>query len=753
MAARAGVSAKAISALERGARKRPYPNTIRVLAKALMLSDEEHASLASAVPKRGDADPGTAEVTPRFAAPMPSTPLVGREREIPEILELLSETRLLTMTGTGGVGKTSLAVRVAWEAAPSFPDGVTFVALASLDDHMLVVPAIARAFGVRDTGGVDLREALSVHLQERRLLLVLDNFEHLLEAAPEIAAMVETSRHITVLVTSRAPLRVRGEREYPVQPLGLPTSTINPSMEEVLESAAGRLFVDRARAVFPAFEPTGEDAASVAAICWRLAGLPLALELAASKARFINPKGLLTRLDSALSSGWARDVPERQTTMRATLDWSHDLLSAPERSLFERLSVFADGFTLEAAGTAGAVDPFDLLGALVEQSLVTVEPQADGGMRYGMLEPVRQYAAQRLTDAGESTRTRRRHAAFFVGLSERASPELRGPRQVEWLDLLEQENGNLRAALNWALSEDEVEIAGRMVWALWLFWLLRNHYGEGRRWVETLLTRDLPPVLRPRVLHVAAAIAYTHGDYAACEEYSTEGLELSCQEGDALAEAYARCELGLVAMHRGDLEGAESHFREALPLVRRSGDEGLLPLVRAWLGTVLLVGGDHERAIPIFEEGLEQARRRGDRIGASSALYNLAQVALSSGDYDLATRLLQEGVILSEEMRDPANLAHFLEGLAVVAAALGRAETAAMHFGAAEGLLEDAGSRLYNYYAPDRSLYEHTAADLRSRLGDPAFDEALTEGRQMIFEQAVALALDEAHRDDNPTPP
>jgi predicted ATPase len=720
----------------------------------LGLSEEEHATLLAVVSRRDAPAPEVTSRVPRSTLPSPPTPLVGRGHELKEIEGSLSgsEVRLLTLTGIGGVGKTRLALEAAHEAEGNFPDGVAFVDLAPLKDPALVVPTIARSLGLREAEGQSAADALHDHLLEKRTLLVLDNFEHLLEAATEVVHLIETCRGLFVLATSRAPLLVRGELEYPVPPLELPSSIRNPTEEEVLRIPSGQLFLERARAASPSFALTSENAGTVAAICWRLGGLPLALELAAAKVRLLEPAALLPRLDQALSMTWARDLPERQRTMRATLDWSYDLLSGPGRRLFGHMSVSAGGFTLKAAEAVGAEmaeesrDPaevLDHLGALVEQSLIVVQPPKTGGeARYRMLELVREYALEKLEESGEAEEARRRHAEFFLDLAEEAEPELRGSRQVEWLERLEGENENLRVAMSWALDTDHAETATRLGWALWLFWRFHGHQHEGRKWVEVLLERDVPPSLRPRAVHAAMSMAYMQGDYEAVARYSAELLKLSQEVGDALCAAYGWCGLGLVAMDRGNFGEATSCFEEALTLLRRAGEDGVVPVVQVWLGTVALIQGEQDRAIPMFEEGLAQARKRGDRLGTYNALYNLAQVALSRSDHGLATRMFEEGVTLSEQIGDQANLSYFLEGLAVVAGVREEAEHSARLFGAAEKLLEEAGASVYNYYKPDRSLYERTTANVRSRLGERAFGEAWAEGRAMTPERAVEYALE-----------
>ncbi|CAA9386876.1 MAG: hypothetical protein AVDCRST_MAG22-319 [uncultured Rubrobacteraceae bacterium] len=750
LASRARLSPNAVGALERGVRRRPYPHTVRALSDALNLPEDERAALLASVPGHGGApdrgadaggDPKAAPAVPEL--PQTTTPLVGRGREVEEVGGLLARpgVRLLTLTGIGGVGKTRLAAEVAREVGGLFPDGIVFVGFASLSDHSLVVPTILRSLGLAEAGGRSPVQALIDQLGDKRLLLVLDNLERLLGAATEVATLVEGCPGLTVLVTSRAPLRVRGETEYPVPPLALPATTRSPSEEEVLASPSGRLFVERARAASPRFAINRANAASVAAICWRLAGLPLALELAAVKVRFLDPATLLSRLDRALSTAWGRDLPERQRTMRATLDWSFGLLGGPERRLLGRLSVFVGGFSLPAAEAVGAEGDdaerlIDNLGTLVEQSLVTVSPDGEG-TRYGMLEPVRQYAREKLEEGGEADDARRRHADHYLSLAERAGVELWGPGQGNWLERLEQENGNLRAALAWTLDSG-AETAGRFCYALWLFWWARGHHREGRRWAEAALGCDVPPAWRARVLSVSAAMFYAANDHDPAEERWRGGLSVSLEADDKLGEGLCRSGLGLARLVRGDHETAAQHFAGALPILEGCGDP-LSSLARVWLGTTSLLRGDAARAEEEIMGGLSSARSRGDTLCTYVALYNLAQLAISRGDLGLAVRTLEEGVGLSEHTRDRANLAHFLDALSAVAALRGEPERSAVLIGASEESLREVGAPVYNFYAPDPTLKERAAAEARGALGDAAFERLREQGRAMTFEEAVSL--------------
>ena len=791
LAAKAGLTAKAVSALERGERRRPYPHTVRSLADAMDLTEADRASLQAAVPGRvGEARVPNAEA-PSPNLPTPATALIGRERDVEAVVRMMGgpETRLLTLTGPGGVGKTRLATEAARAllAAGSYPDGVFFVALAPLSDASLVLPTIGRSLpDAGETEGLSSSAALRVHLRDKRLLLVLDNFERLLGAAPEVTALMEACPGLAVLATSRAPLRVRGEREYPVAPLGVPDPTRVPRLADVAGAPAVELFVRRARQASPSFEPSEANAAAVAAICWRLEGLPLAIELAAARVRFLGPTALLSRLDRALEASGARDLPERQRTMRATLDWSHDLLSEPEKDLFARLSVFAGGFDLEAAETVGEDRRSDegdvllLLGRLVEQSLVLAEPgKVDGGLRYRMLEPVRQYALEKLEEGDERDETRRRHARYYLALAERARPELKGPDQSSWLDRLEAEMDNLRAALGWSLDRGDVEVALRMVAELWWFWYKRGHLNEGRRWLEEALGKSVSPTgaptpARAEALNGAGVMARNQADFEQAQTWLEESLALQRELGDERGAADVLVNLGTVALDRGDYPRSAALFEESLSLRRKLGDRWGIALALNNLGVVARARGDLAEAASLGEEGLGMFRALGDRAGVAMVLSNLGKVAeegdapaeaaefygeslalyrelgekksiallgcrlggISSirGDHARAEALYDESLRLHGELGDRLGICQDLEGVAAMRAARGRPDSAARLWAAAEALRERIGAPPKR---PERARYEPLVAKAREALGEEDFAKAWAEGRNLTPERAL----------------
>ena len=760
LASKAGLTARGISDLERGKRRRPYPNTVRSLAEALGLSGDERAALVAAVPRQGGIAATTA-ISGATALPVSPTRLVGREQDLQEITELLggSETRLLTLTGPGGIGKTRLALEVARDAVGEAVDGVAFVALAPLRDADLVVPTISQTMGLKEAVRLSPLDALCEHLREKSMLLVLDNFEHVAGAAPEVAVLIESCIDLTVLVTSRAPLRIRGEQEYPVPTLGLPTSKPSPDPGEVLGSPSGRLFVERARAVSPTFALTEENAGVVAAICSRLDGLPLALELAAARTRFLDPAALFGRLDRALSTSWARDLPERQRTMRAALDWSHDLLAEGEQILFRRLSVFAGGFGLEAAEAVGAVedleveDTLDLLGRLVEQSLVVADA-SPGEMRYRMLEPVRQYALEKLEESGEAEEVRRRHAGYYLTLGEQAGRKLKGPEQPTCLGRLETELGNLRAAMGWAIEYGEIETLACTAWFMWKFWWLRGHQDEGRRWMEAALARNpnlLPAPVRARLLYVTATLGRGLGDSESTRPLIEESLGLFRRLEDEPGIADALCTAGLIALGQDQYDEGLAFLEEAVTLNLKVGRKRAAGAMLGYAATVPLAQGDLAQARRLAERALSLSRAsKGARDVVYVALHPMAAVARTEGDHERAERLLEESLMLSVEIGDESNVAYCLEGLAGIAAFEDNLERAAQLWGAAEALLEATEVIAYPH-ASDRSHYEHQVADARARLEEEVWKRAWAQGRAMTREQAIEYAL-EGHK-PAPEPP
>ena len=675
---------------------------------------------------------------------------VGREKELTEVERLLEHNRLVTLTGSGGCGKTRLALAAASEVVEGFEDGVWVVELAPLADPILVPQAVASVLGVREQPGRSPTETLADHLESKKVLLLLDNCEHLVEACAELAeALVQSCLGLRVLATSREALGITGEVAWPVPSLSLPDLRRLSDIEGLPRYESARLFVERATTAKPTFALTEQNATAVAQVCYRLDGIPLAIELAAARTKVLSVEQIADRLDDCfgLLSAGGRTAMPRHRTLHATMDWSHDLLSESERTLFRRLSVFAGGFSLEAAESvcagSGLERPgvLELVSNLVDKSLVVAREEG-GEARYHLLETVRQYGKEKLDKAWNEGKVRRRHAAYFLGWAERVEPGLNGPEQVGLLEELEREHGNLRVSMSWALSEGEAEIAARLGWALRRFWLLRSHQGEGRRWMEALLEHDIPPYPRSRVAMLAALMSHAQGDYRACEEYAPAALTLSRQASDEPCAAYALTLLGLGAMHRGEFEKAATCYEEALPLLRRSGEDQTVPLVLVWLGNVSLVQGNWERATRMFEEALALARQRGDRLAINIALYNLAQRAMSEANFGPAERMLEEGLTFSRQMGDLANLSYFLQGLAVVAGVRGEARRSARMLGAAEGMMEEARAPVYNYYVLDRGLYDRTLAAARSRLDEAAWTAAWDEGLTMTPGQAVDYALD-----------
>lgn len=794
LAERAEMSARGVMHLEHGDRQ-PYPDTLLRLIEALALTATQRDVFTAAARRAGRITPGNLPSASRIALPTPPTPFIGRTREVAEADALLREpgVRLVTLTGPGGTGKTRLALAVAAALADAFADRVAFISLAALTDPELVLPAVAAARGVTSSTGESLMESVCAALHDQRLLIVLDNFEQVVAAAPDVADLLAACPGVKALITSRAALRLRGEHEVAVPPLSLPNPRRLPDLAALGAYEAIRLFVARAKEIRPDFALTEENARAVAEICARLDGLPLAIELAAARTRLLPPAALLARLEQSLTvlTGGARDLPTRQRTLRDTIACSYDLLTPAEQRLARRLAVFAGGWTLEAAGAVcyaedeRARDVLDDMESLVAQSLVRHGEGTDGEPRFGMLETIRAFAGEMLTARGEADTGARRHAMYYLALAEEAEPYLAGgPHQAEWLRRMDAEHDNLRAALAWCARHDEwagLRLAGALGW----FWFVRGHLREGRHWLERELAADggREPAQRAKALVHLGVLAIHDLDYPAARSALEESLALSRQIGDERGVAFALFRLGHAMQGEGDDNGARRLWEESLRISSGHGKEwGIVRFIAlAYLGGLLLTTGDHARAVALFEESLALGRELEDAVAIASSLRSLADAAEFAGEYERAETLHaeslahfravghQDGIgmqltslgwvalerdaderaraLLAEALihvRDRGGrrmIATCLVGMGTVAGKRGEAMRAAQLFGAAERRLEASGESLS---APRRAIYEECMAMVRARLGESAWEEARAAGRALSEEQAVADALEES---------
>ncbi|MDQ6882799.1 MAG: helix-turn-helix domain-containing protein [Candidatus Dormibacteraeota bacterium] len=742
LAERAGISERTISDLERGLRGTVYPATARKLAAALDVNGDQLADfLADAQGEDARRPPLISRIpsTQRARLPVPLTRLLGRASEVARVHGLVRDpgVRLVTLVGAGGIGKTRLAIEVASTAQVDFPGGTFFVSLSDADDPKMVLPLIATAVGMSPVPG-DMQRALARRLSEDRALVVLDTLEHLVAAAPALANLLEASPNLTILATSRAPLRLRGEHEVQVPPLQI-------GAEPDDESAAVELFLERAAAVAPGFDPSPAAIELVADICARTDGLPLAIELAAAGVKYISLGELRMHLEHRLEPlvGGARDLPARQRTMRGTHDWSYALLGASEMRLFRCLAAFRGSFGREAAEAmtrpTGAADVMGALGVLVDSSLVQVERSATGEGRYRLLDITRAYAMERSVAAGEFDALRQRHADYFLALAVTAEPELRGRQQQQWHARLLEDEGNFRAGLTWALEVGHSEVALRLAGALWMFWRWAGLFAEGRAWLEAALTggKDCALEVRCQGFWGAGWLAFHAGDYGRTRELGEEMLQLLAGRDNVLHRRNALTLVGSAALAEGRNDAAVAAYGEALAVCSGLGTSWHLATSQLNLGTAELQSGRKPEARALFEQALRIYDDLGDQHFTARVLVQLGYVGLLTGQVAEATARINRAMTIFAELGDGWAIAEGLEAIATLRSE-GDETSAVQLASAAQRLRERIAMQPH---PPDARINRAYLELARRRLTREAFEEAWIKGTGMTIEAAVDLAL------------